>query len=212
MPKVFSKSNAYLALTCVSLYFFVFGGTNQAFNYGMAAIMALGDKFPVVSESILTAIGLYVLWRISKVVFWFWYRLVVNTIKVTLAFSIVMGPFAVYMRGTDRFFSQDSPLLYDFFWKNRDSIGHNVANWLVSTGINLVNLLSNTDTSLINKWARDNQNNLAYFEKQYGHLKQPAKQFFVDHFDTLKDSLLSHTADEGFNLGSLYSFFAKRSR
>lgn len=106
-----SKRNAFFAAAIATVYFLVFGNFNQALKWCLIGLQTINREFPIVTDIILTIIGLYVVWKLLKMLFWFWYRFIIVTLKITLTVSLILVAFAVYLRGMERLFTKDIPYL-----------------------------------------------------------------------------------------------------
>lgn len=209
MLEHFSKRNAYLIVTLVSAYFFLFGGTQDAFEHAAFATRMFSEKFPVAYDAILTVMGLYVVWRSFKAVFWFWYRLVVTTLKVTLGFSLVLIVFTVYLRGMERFFSKDLPLVYQMCWTNRALFTEKIVGGITSLSSLLTRMiLDNPSFSSPHEWTNKNSGQFKFMEAQYEQFKRPAKQFVFEQYHKLKENVQSEWA-KGSSAGAFKQFFEK---
>lgn len=176
----FRKGNAGLILVSVALILFMTGNTQRAFNYSMSGIQVFSQKFPVIYDAVLTAIGLYILWRALKIVFWFWCRLVINTIKITLVVTAVMIGFAVYLRGMEVFFSKDIPLVFGYCWSNRAVLANQFAS-VVTTSFRSV--LSAVNTVRVHRRAFKQPESVSY------------AQYALNQFEVAMNSIANSLKD-----------------
>lgn len=110
-----SNRNAILAIALLIAYFLIFGNFHQVLRWVVIGAQTFNRKFPFLSDIILTIIGLYIVWRLFKIVFWFWMNLIITTLKITLTVSLVFMAFAIYLRGMERLFTKDIPFLLQLF-------------------------------------------------------------------------------------------------
>lgn len=116
-------------------------------------------------------------------VFWFWYKLVVNTIKIALVFTFVLIGFAVYLRGMELFFSKDVPLAFGYFWANRMLFMNQMRN-VVATSVRTIS--NNVSGANLYKLAGNRQNDASYFEAHYESMEQPVKQLFLSQLEAMR--------------------------
>lgn len=171
-----SKRNAYFATAVAIGYFLVFGNFNQALKWVVIGVQIFNRKFPVVTDIILTIIGLYIVWRLLKILIRFWLNLIIATLKITLTVSLIFIAFAIYLRGMERLFTKDIPFLLSLargdveFFKDKFEYLLELAKF---------------------KLAGDTKRGFdaSMFSKEYNHLEAPAKNFLMDQFSQLVKSV-----------------------
>lgn len=120
-----------MSAVSVIAYVLSFTVTTLAFvlRHGLALSVYFYDKYPQVASSILVILFVYAIYRYTKMIIRWWIRMVWWVIKASTIMTIIMTIVAILLRGYDRFFNNDLPLLRLLWNTSRAALSSNSAGF-----------------------------------------------------------------------------------
>lgn len=73
------------------------------------------NTYPQITSTVFTIIASYFIYKLTIKIIKIWIGFVIRLIKLTLFFFFVVLCFVVYLRGFQRFFERDVPIIYNSF-------------------------------------------------------------------------------------------------
>lgn len=125
------KESVYWVLTwLVNITVFVLHNT-------VILIQLANEKYPQITSTVFAILASYLIYKLTIKIIKIWIEFVIRLVKLTLFFIFVLLCFCVYLRGFQRVFEQDVPLVYKSF--NQENLQGLKLLYLLLPAINLVN-------------------------------------------------------------------------
>lgn len=83
-------------------------------------IQLVHERYPQITSTVFTILASYIVYKLTIKMIKIWIRFVIQLVKLTLFFIFVLLCSCVYLRGFQRVFEQDVPLVYKSF--NQENI------------------------------------------------------------------------------------------
>lgn len=98
-------------------------------------IQLVHEQYPQITSTVFTILASYIAYKLTIKLIKIWIRFVIQLVKLTLFFIFVLLCFGVYLRGFQRVFEQDVPLVYKSF--NQENMQSLKLLYLLLPGMNL---------------------------------------------------------------------------